>query len=150
MIKELIFSGKKYYEGNQPNYIGKTIKGVNGTITNWSLDSTSASLTIRPFAWADDYREARSLTASQINGKKILYQVFTHVSYLSTYERQQQTFVSFTINTPSYHDGGNEDVACWVKLNDILKNGGVSSSPLTHLYQGLRHLLDRKVALVND
>lgn len=26
MIKELIFSGKKYFEGQTPNYIGKTIK----------------------------------------------------------------------------------------------------------------------------
>ena len=37
-----------------------------------------------------------------------------------------------------------------VKLTDLIQNGGVSSSSLTHLYQGLRHLLNRKVALVDD
>lgn len=124
-LEKMKYQLKDWYEGTQPNYVGKKIQGVKGTITNWSLENTDAGLAIRPFAGADDYREAKSLTASQINGKKILYQVFTHVSYLSTYERQQQTFVSFTINTPSYHDGDNEDVACWVKLNDILRMGGV-------------------------
>lgn len=38
----------------------------------------------------------------------------------------------------------------WIDFDDLIQNGGVSSNPLTHLYQGLRHLLDRKVALVND
>ena len=46
--------------------------------------------------------------------------------------------------------GGLVDHYYLVKLTDLIQNGGVSSSPLTHLYQGLRHLLDRKVALVND
>ena len=35
----------------------------------------------------------------------------------------------------------------WFRLHDLIEYGGVSSSPLTHLYQSLRHLLDRKVAL---
>lgn len=137
-LEKMKYQLKDWYEGTQPNYVGKKIQGVKGTITNWSLENNDAGLTIRPFAWADDYREAKSLTASQINGKKILYQVFTHVSYLSTYERQQQTFVSFTINTPSYHDGDNEDVACWVKLNDILKMGGYWPSLYTKLCGAFR------------
>lgn len=38
----------------------------------------------------------------------------------------------------------------WFSLHDLIEYGGVSSSSLTHLYQGLRHLLNRKVALVDD
>lgn len=40
-----------------------------------------------------------------------------------------------------FQSGGYADE--WVKLSDLKKNGGVSSSPLTHLYQAFKRAFTR-------
>lgn len=115
MIKELIFSGKKWFQGDMPNYIGKTVIAPKSDIGCWSqnLDNQFLSTQVAEFY---------SKPSGVVNG----------------YVKEKGTGNIYL------------HIFSWFSLNELLQNGGVSSSPLTHLYQGLRHLLDRKVALVND
>lgn len=110
MIKELIFSGKKYFEGTMPSYFGKTVKKPSSGCKPYVYDSF----------W-DQPDEDWSLVYPE--GKIIGEATTTDGKYLLT-------------RTSSY----------WISLTELLQNGGVSSSPLTHLYQGLRSLFKEVVA----
>lgn len=113
MIKELIFSGKKFFEGEEPNYIGKTIKSPKNPIAYF-------------ISYNDGYLDPSNHTMIPDGTVKgVVTSDFAGGTYIT-------------------------NGAWWYKLTDLIQNGGVSSSPLTHLYQSFRHLLDRKVALVND
>lgn len=121
MIKELIFSGKKYYEGTMPNYLGKTLTEVGSYTYAISTSGSPNHFQMKKIEW--------STTKGKIVGVLMDYK---NNIYVSTGERDT---------------GLNE---LWHKVSDLIQNGGVSHSLLTHLYQGLRHLLDKKVALIND
>lgn len=41
MIKELIFSSKKYYEGKEPCYVGKTFKSPTSPVDKWKTNTDS-------------------------------------------------------------------------------------------------------------
>lgn len=131
MIKELIFSDKKFYEGQVPNYIGKTVHGVKNEIQRYDLTYDRAQ--------TSDYRN--TFKPSELNGFKVVNQLFNGAH--DTNDNYDKTFVTV-------FSGSFDSLKYSVKVDDIFANGGVSSSPLTHLYQGLRHLLNRKVALAND
>lgn len=143
-IEKMKFQLKDWYEGTQPYYVGQTIKGVKSNLANFTLTSTAESIYFDTYYWKNHY-DVSTLSASQVNGQKVLYQVTSTANYLHA-PNPRQVFLGFILK--HIYDRSRDqydDVMCWVKLNDILQNGGVSSSPLTHLYQGLRHLLDRKV-----
>lgn len=118
--KELIFAGKKFFEGQVPSYIGKHIVGVKQGLMTYSVYLIPNNATF----------DKRVIPPSN---SIIVAQFCNYLGHEGTYV--------------DYIDGKDEYI---VKLDDILQNGGVSSSPLTHLYQGLRHLLNRKVAYVFD
>ena len=130
MIKELIFSGKKYFEGQTPNYIGKTLKGagtnkVEGATVDYDFRSNEA-------VWSSAYRE---IPANSLNGRKIYGQAIDDFNFVC-------------VLMPYYYNGNT--YMEWFRVSELTENGGVSHSPLIHLYQGLRHLLNRKVAYVFD
>lgn len=142
MIKELIFSGKKYYEGTMPNYVGKKIQGVKGTIANFTLISNAESIYFDTYFWKDFY-DVSTLSASQVNGQKVLYQVTSTTNYLHA-PNPSQVFLGFILKhiyDRSRHE--YDDVMCWVKLNDILQNGGVLGSLLIHICQAFKRAFTR-------
>lgn len=161
MIDHMILDLQKYYKGQVPNYIGRKIKlplkpipfygdpnpyngtgDIKSTILEITEDGATATTTSGSFNYAGTICQVVIQTCGIVlnNGKdtkKIngTFQTFVCPRFLN--DEQQ--------NMPN-----SSSMPGWLCLSQIIENGGVSSSPLTHLYQGLRHLLDRKVALVND
>ncbi|WP_288557726.1 hypothetical protein [uncultured Lactobacillus sp.] len=134
MIKELIFGDKKYWQNDEkptPIWISKKLKLSEDITLNQYEDSAFSNISGIGF-WLQ--------TPNYVLHEKDLNKVIAQAISSDT----KETFVCISGSTNS------NDRTVWFKMNDILQNGGISSSPLTHLYQGSRHLLDRKVAYVFD
>ena len=115
MIKELIFSSKKYFEGQTPNYLGKTISPLPTEHNKLkSYFSTGEDFELVP-AGSYYYTVDRTLTISG--------QGFDH---------EGKTFLKV-----------NRGI--WISFDELLQNGGVLGSHLNHLYQALHRLFARKV-----
>ena len=140
MIKELIFAGKKYFEGQVPNYIGKTLKMPKASCCTYTFNLGKDSSLPK-----DDAKEPQPIKIyDDLWPQDMSYDLTPKV--IGQLEAQNSTFLLI----PFYDHIFKHTHCVWIELSEYFQNGGVSSSPLTHLYQGLRHLLDRKVALVND
>lgn len=126
-IDHMIFNSKKYWEGTAPNYIGRKVKAPKNLLYGWSYGLYTNFVKTTNSASYDGYSHCKPDEGETIIGQGA---------------NNDGEVMLMTKST-----SGNLD---WFTLTDLVQNGGVSSSPLTHLYQGLRHLLDRKVALVND
>ena len=146
-LEKMKYQLKDWYQGTEPYYVGKTIEGMKGKITNYAISSSAEEIWFEKYDPTDSYAEASTLNASQINGKKVLFQIYWHIAH-ATYVEPNTVFLGFILK--SVHDSQRDqynDITCWVKLADILQNGGVSSSPLTHLYQAFRGLLRKQVVV---
>lgn len=121
MIDHMIVDLKKYYEGQTPNYIGETVTPPKKAIR------CNASHPIEVNDWSYGIPSGKVFGMLEIENQIYLYSETVLLSY------DKKTL--------------NGDHGYYFALNDLIQNGGVSSSPLTHLYQGFRHLLNRKVAL---
>lgn len=120
-IMKMKYQLQDWYSGKTQNYIGKEIT-MTSDVANYPYEMfLSGDFSGVP---AHDSQPTTGTVVAQFNTKKEIYIcIGTHCdSYLF-----------------------------WYNVADVkIQNGGVSSSPLTHLYQSLRHLLDRKVAYVFD
>ena len=115
MIKELIFAVKKYYEGTVPNYIGKVIKNGGSNAYTISSETRPHKIRMEKINWSEPEGTIVGVIAD-----------YKNTIYVSTGEIQ------------------TDSVTLWHRVNDILQNGGVSSSPLTHIWQALRAFTARK------
>lgn len=110
VIKELIFSGKKYFEGNQPNYIGKTINGVQNSIAAFSYtpacDKNNSNFDER-------FERYDSFKSDFLNGIRIIGQATLQNG-------------DILLMIPGNYSGSYNQ-SLFVKLTDILKNGGVTA-----------------------
>ena len=140
MIKELIFQKQKWYQGEVPNYVGKTLKMPNGSCYTYTFNLGKG--TPRP---EDEAKEPQPIRIyDDLWPQDMGYELTPKVI------GQLETGNSVFLLIPFYDHIFKHTHCVWIELSEYLQYGGVSSSPLTHLYQSLRHLLDRKVALVND
>lgn len=105
MIKELIFSDKKFYEGQVPNYIGKTVHGVKNEIQRYDLTYDRAQ--------TSDYRN--TFKPSELNGFKVVKQLFNGAH--ETNDNYDKTFVTV-------FSGSFDSLKYSVKVDDIFANGG--------------------------
>lgn len=156
MIDHLLVNLKKYYEGNEKNYIGKTINGVQNSIAAFSYTPACDK---NNSGFSERFDRYDSFKSDFLNGIRIIGQATLQNG-------------DILLMIPADYSGSYNQ-SLFVKLTDILKNGGVSHSHLTHSYrafhlvrkeismalmkmkyqlkdwyQGLRHLLNRKVAPV--
>ena len=138
MIKELIFQKQKWYQGEVPNYVGKTLKMPNGSCYTYTFNLGKHN--DLPKDEVKDPQVTRNY--DDLWPQDLSYKLTPKV--IGQLEAQNSTFLLI----PFYDHISNHTHCVWIKLSEYLQNGGVSSSLLTHLYQGLRHLLDRRVALV--
>lgn len=129
MIKELVFSGKKWFEGQVPNYIGKTITGVQSNIASFTYtpacDNNNVGLDER-------LNRSGSFKSEFLNGIRIIGQAVLENGDI------------LLMIPADYGSLGSYASSLFVKLADIVKNGGVSSSPLAHIWQALRAFTARK------
>lgn len=124
-LEKMKYQLQDWYQGKMQNYIGRSVTLPKTKIRFYDIQNTN---TLVPSGSYTDCQNGKLLgAAGTIAGQAVV---------------DGETLVS--ISWPFQFDYDNVDYT-YVKLSDILQNGGVSSSPLTHLYQGLRHLLDRKV-----
>ena len=109
MIKELIFSGKKYYEGTVPNYIGKTITGVQSNIASFTYtpacDNNNVGLNER-------FDRYGSFKSEFLNGIRIIGQAVLKNGDI------------LLMIPADYGSPGSYAYSLFVKLADIVKNGG--------------------------
>lgn len=127
-LMKMKYQLKDWYQGITQNYIGRNVTLPKTKIRFYDIHD---SRDVMPSGSYTDCQHGKILgNTGTVNGQFFI---------------GNDTFL--TISFPFQFDY-DEVHTVWLKLTDILQNGGVSSSPLTHLYQGLRHLLDRKVALV--
>lgn len=125
-LEKMKYQLRDWFAGTE-NYIGKTINMPEGTgLTPYWLDSNFNGLTTE-----DGQGSNPVVPDSKIVG---LYNVSNTEKFVIA----------------RWTDIHGAQKSAMFLLDDIFANGGVSSNPLTHLYQGFRHLLNRKVALVDD
>lgn len=106
--KELIFNGKKFFEGVEPNYIGRNVTLPKIKIRFYDIQNTN---TLVPSGSYTDCQNGKLLgAAGTIAGQAVV---------------DGETLVS--ISWPFQFDYDNVDYT-YVKLSDILQNGGVSAS----------------------
>lgn len=110
-IDHMIFNSKKWYEGLMPNYIGKSIINLSSkNIQTYYLDTTSGTM-------ARD----QVVHGAFFNSKKVQGQLI------------ELNLIYVKIIDANYQNP-------WIKLTDLLQNGGVSAS--------LNHALLRRKELV--
>lgn len=104
MIKELIFSGKKYYEGKFPCYIGMNIKAPKSGLPAYYMADSPVDGADMPLSTAKP-----SLTPAELDNKEVIAQRLNGLDdfYL-------------LIQPAGYYSYIN----CWIKLSDLVKNGG--------------------------
>lgn len=95
MIKELIFSGKKYFEGQVPNYIGKVIKNGGSNAYAISSEGNLHKIRMEKVNWTEPEGTIVGVIAD-----------YKNTIYVSTGEFQ------------------TDSVKLWHRVNDILQNGG--------------------------
>lgn len=125
MIDHLLINLKKYYEGNEKNYIGKTINGVQNSIAAFSY---TPSCDKNNSGFNERFERYDSFKSDFLNGIRIIGQATLQNG-------------DILLMIPADYSGGYNQ-SSFVKLTDILKNGGVQSSPLIHVYRAF--LLARK------
>lgn len=125
MIDHLLINLKKYYEGNEKNYIGKTINGVQNSIAAFSY---TPSCDKNNSGFNERFERYDSFKSDFLNGIRIIGQATLQNG-------------DILLMIPADYSGGYNQ-SLFVKLTDILKNGGVSSSLLTHVYHAF--ILARK------
>lgn len=142
MIKELIFSGKKYFEGQVPNYIGKTITFPEKPCLFFSPTAKAGEGDIALDVFMGDGDSAKVLPAnstaevvSQMSG-----QVTMNGNYKSAYAKFNNTYQTFVLlrGAKAFTNWDR-----WISLTELIQNGGVSSSPLTHIYQAFKRAFTR-------
>lgn len=114
MIKELIFAGKKYYEGTVPNYIGKVIKNGGSNAYTISSETRPHKIRMEKINWTDPEGTIVGVIAD-----------YKNTIYVSTGEIQ------------------TDSVQLWHRVNDILQNGGVLGSLLIHICQAFKRAFTR-------
>lgn len=122
MIDHMLVNLKKYYEGKFRCYIGMNIKAPKSSLPAYYMADS-------PVDGADMLPSTAkpSLTPAELENKEVLAQRLNGLDdfYL-------------LIQPAGYYSYIN----CWIKLSDLVKNGGVSSSLLTHVYHAF--ILARK------
>lgn len=107
MIDHLLINLKKYYEGNEKNYIGKTINGVQNSIAAFSYtpacDKNNSDFNER-------FERYDSFKSDFLNGIRIIGQATLQNG-------------DILLMIPA-DDSGSYNQSLFVKLTDILKNGG--------------------------
>lgn len=99
--KELIFNGKKFFEGQVPCYFGKKVKAPTKRINGYVFDGNAAQR-----IGSDDSFMPEDGTTITGQAKNIgSNEVFLHTNLSWEY---------------------------WFTLTDLLQNGGVSASYMTH------------------
>ena len=111
-IDHMIFNSKKWYEGQMPSYLGKSIKAINpyGIVKRYYIDPVG--LGSQGTSYLKD-----------IAGTEIL------IEYLYENELYVSNMRGF---------------ACY-KVSELLQNGGVWRSLLSHIRRGLQSLLRNEV-----
>ena len=111
-IDHMIFNSKKWYEGQMPSYLGKSIKVINpsGIVNIYFIEQVG--LVSQGTSYLKD-----------IAGTKIL------IEYLYGNE----LYVSNMTGSACY------------KVSELLQNGGVWRSLLSHIRRGLQSLLRNEV-----
>lgn len=116
MIDHMLVDLKKYYEGQAPNYIGRTIQRPKNDVALYDVLDSGMFIS-----------EAELLpgqTTRFTTDYKILGQVtVSNITYLAL-------MIAYTEDTSTPHFR-------YARLNDILQNGGVSHSHLTHVHHAL-------------
>ena len=144
-IKELIFNGKKFFEGVEPNYIGKSItlpekkcKFINVTVKSNENNIQKIILDMdcqeskRNYDWSH-YKGLKGQIVSQTSGIANPDGSFDNGKELTgTYRTLLLIKFPQTITSP------NDD---WLDLDEILQNGGVSASYITTLCSRRKELV---------
>ena len=122
MIKELIFSGKKYYEGKMPYYVGKNFKSPTSPVTKYTTNTEEANY----ITLTNESLIPKGPIVAQAEGKV---------------EGETKGGVEVEGKNEVFLMGGTLFNYYWVTLRELLQNGGVSSSLLlSHIYQWLRRV----------
>ena len=120
MIDHMLVNLKKYYEGKFPCYIGMNIKAPkSGLPAYYMADSPVDGADMLPST------AKPSLTPAELENKEVLAQ---RLNGLDDF---------YLLIQPA---GDYSYINCWIKLSDLVKNGGVSSSLLTHVYHALHRI----------
>ena len=143
--KELIFNGKKFFEGVEPNYIGKSItlpekkcKFINFTVKSNENNIQEIILDMdcqeseRNYGWSH-YKGLKGQIVSQTSGIANPDGSFDNYKELTGTHRTL-VLVRFpqTITSP------NDD---WLDLSEVLQNGGVSASYIITLCSTRKELV---------
>lgn len=107
MIDHLLINLKKYYEGNEKNYIGKTINGVQNSIAAFSY---TPSCDKNNSGFNERFERYDSFKSDFLNGIRIIGQATLQNG-------------DILLMIPVDYSGGYNQ-SLFVKLTDILKNGG--------------------------
>lgn len=111
MIKEILFNKQKYFEGQMPSYIGKNIVKLSSqNIQTYYLNTTSGTTD-----------ESHIVKGNFFNNKKIQGQLV----------ELNSIYIQVT-------DGTLPNPNPWLKLSDLIKNGGVLPSLYTKLCSAFR------------
>ena len=143
--KELIFNGKKFFEGVEPNYIGKNIvlpekkcKFIYFSVRAGTGDVQDITLNMgcqeseRNYDWSH-YKGLKGQIVSQISGIAIADGSFDNYEELTgTHRTLVLARFPQTITSPS-----ND----WLDLSDVLQNGGVSASYIITLCSTRKELV---------
>ena len=113
MIDHMIMNSKKYWEGKMPYYVGKNFKSPTSPVTKYTTNTEEANYI--------------TLTNESLIPKgPIVAQAEGEVEV----EGKNEVFLM----------GGTMFHYYWVTLRELLQNGGVSSSLLTHVYHALHRI----------
>lgn len=129
MIDHLLVNLKKYYEGSEKNYIGKTINGVQNSIAAFSYTPACDK---NNSGFSERFDRYDSFKSDFLNGIRIIGQATLQNG-------------DILLMIPADYSGSYNQ-SLFVKLTDILKNGGVSHSHLTHSYRAFR-LVRREISM---
>lgn len=107
MIDHLLVNLKKYYEGNEKNYIGKTINGVQNSIAAFSYTPACDK---NNSGFSERFDRYDSFKSDFLNGIRIIGQATLQNG-------------DILLMIPADYSGSYTQ-SLFVKLTDILKNGG--------------------------
>lgn len=122
-IDHMIFNSKKWYEGQMQNYIGKKINGVQNSIAAFSYTPACDK---NNSGFSERFDRYDSFKSDFLNGIRIIGQATLKNG-------------DILLMIPADYSGSYNQ-SLFVKLTDILKNGGVSHSHLTHSYRAFRRI----------
>lgn len=117
MIDHMLVNLKKYYEGMFPCYIGMNIKAPKSSLPAYYMADSPVDGTDMLLS-----TEKPSLTPAELENKEVIAQ---HLNGLDDF---------YLLIQPA---GDYSYINCWIKLSDLVKNGGVSHSLLNHVCHAL-------------